>query len=67
MELTYEQAMQRLEQIATQMERGETTIDQMAKQLKEAQALLQQCRKQLTGAEQQCEHLLNESEASAVE
>ncbi len=63
MELTYEQAMQRLEQIAAQMERGETTIDQMANQLQEAQVLLRQCRKQLTGAEQQCEQLLDESEA----
>ncbi len=58
--LTYEQAMQRLEQIAAQMERGETTIDQMAKQLQEAQALLQQCRKQLTGAEQECASLIND-------
>ncbi len=50
--LTYDQAMRRLEEMAAQLERGETPIDQMAAQLKEAQQLLAQCRQQLTDAEQ---------------
>ncbi len=50
--LTYDQAMRRLEEMAAQLECGETPIDQMAEQLKEAQRLLEWCRKQLTDAEQ---------------
>ena len=50
--LTYDQAMQRLEQMADAMERGDTPIDQMAAQLREAQVLLVQCKRQLTAAEE---------------
>lgn len=47
----YDQAMQRLEEMADAMERGDTPIDQMAAQLREAQVLLAQCKRQLTAAE----------------
>ncbi|MDD7303812.1 MAG: exodeoxyribonuclease VII small subunit [Bacteroidaceae bacterium] len=59
--MNYEEAMQRLEQIADQMERGETGIDKMAALLQEAQKLLKQCRRQLTDAEAQCNTLLGEN------
>lgn len=50
--LTYDQAMQRLEQMADAMERGDTPIDTMAAQLRQAHALLAQCKQQLTAAEE---------------
>lgn len=59
--MNYEEAMQRLEQIADQMERGETGIDKMAALLQEAQKLLKQCRRQLTDTEAQCNTLLGEN------
>ncbi len=43
--------MERLEQLARQMEAGEVPIDQLASQLKEAQKLLAFCREQLTSAD----------------
>ena len=43
-ELTYEQAMQKLEALTQQMERGEVGIDEMAKRLQEAQRLMQFCK-----------------------
>ena len=38
--LTYEQAMQKLEKMAQEMEQGEIGIDDMAARLREAQKLM---------------------------
>ena len=46
-ELTYEQAMQKLEQMASQMEQGEIGIDEMAERLREAQKLMKYCHEKL--------------------
>ena len=50
-EMTYEQAMARLEQITKQMESGEMPIDQMAAALKEARQLVAFCNQQLLDVE----------------
>lgn len=50
-EMTYEQAMTRLEQITKQMESGEMPIDQMAAALKEARQLVTFCNQQLLDVE----------------
>lgn len=50
-EMTYEQAMTRLEQITKQMESGEMPIDQMATALKEARQLVTFCNQQLLDVE----------------
>ena len=42
-QLTYEQAMQKLEKMASQMEQGEIGIDEMAERLREAQKLMKYC------------------------
>ena len=56
--LSYEQAINRLDQIAHTMETGEIGIDQMAEQLQEAQALISYCRQKLFDAEKNCQDLL---------
>ena len=45
--LTYEEAMQRLEDLTKRMESGEITVDQMAESLRQAQKWMKQCREQL--------------------
>jgi exodeoxyribonuclease VII small subunit len=61
-ELTYEQAMQKLEAMAQQMEQGEIGIDVMADSLKEAQKLMKYCHEKLYEAEKNCKSLLNVEE-----
>lgn len=58
-ELTYEQAMQRLEEMTLQMERGEIGIDEMAVRLRDAQELMKYCHEKLYEAEKNCKSLLN--------
>ena len=61
-ELTYEQAMQKLEAMAQQMEQGEIGIDVMADSLKEAQKLMKYCHEKLYEPEKNCKSLLNVEE-----
>ncbi|MBQ6189173.1 MAG: exodeoxyribonuclease VII small subunit [Bacteroidaceae bacterium] len=57
--MTYEQAIDRLEQLAQQMEQGEVPIDEMVTRLREAQTLIKQCRQQLTKADEQVRQILD--------
>ena len=57
-ELTYEQAMDQLEALASKMERNEIGIDEMAKKLQEAQRLMQFCKERLYESEKNCKSLL---------
>ena len=61
-QLTYEQAMQKLEATASQMEQGEIGIDEMADCLREAQKLMKFCHEKLYEAEKNCKSLLNVEE-----
>ena len=61
-ELTYEQAMQRLEEMAQQMESGKIGIEVMAERLREAQKLMKYCHEKLYEAEKNCKSLLNVEE-----
>ena len=58
-ELTYEQAMQKLEEMAAEMEQGKIGIDEMADRLREAQKLMKYCHEKLYEAEKNCKSLLN--------
>lgn len=58
--LTYEAAMERLEQLAKEMENGDVAIDQLSVKLKEAQQLLQFCKDNLTKADEEVRKLLEE-------
>lgn len=60
--LTYEQAMERLEALASKMERSEIGIDEMAKRLHEAQTLMQFCKERLYESEKNCNSLLQMEE-----
>ena len=59
-QMTYEQAMARLEELVSGMERNEWGIDQLSDALKEAQELIQLCRNKLYKADKQVKKLLNE-------
>ena len=59
-QMTYEQAMARLEELVSGMERNEWGIDQLSDALKEAQGLIQLCRDKLYKANKQVKKLLNE-------
>ena len=59
-ELTYEQALARLEDLAREMESGEVAIDLLATKLKEAQTLLKFCKDKLTKADTEVQKLLAE-------
>ena len=59
-QMTYEQAMDRLEELVSGMERNEWGIDQLSDALKEAQELIRLCRDTLYKADKQVKKLLNE-------
>ncbi len=59
-QMTYEQAMARLEELVSGMERNEWGIDQLSDALKEAQELIRLCRDKLYKADKQVKKLLNE-------
>ena len=57
-ELTYEQAMEKLELLTRQMEGGEVGIDEMVGRLQEARRLMQFCKERLYESEKNCKSLL---------
>ncbi len=57
--LTYEQAMARLEALATKMEQGTMPIDELADRLREAQGLIKFCREQLYAADKAVQQILS--------
>ncbi len=61
-DITYEQAMQRLDALAAKMEKNEIGLDEMAERLREAQELMKYCRECLYEAEKNCNSLLNVEE-----
>lgn len=63
--ITYEAAMQRLEDIVRKIENNEISIDHLAEQLKEAQALIKQCKKQLLAVDKDINGLLADEETTA--
>ena len=58
--LTYEQALARIEEITGQIETGEMNVDELAKQVKEASDLLKFCKSKLFETEQEIEKILKE-------
>lgn len=58
---SYEQAMEQLEKIVGQMERGELDIDRMGEMLKEAQSLIKICRDKLYKADEEIKKILEAS------
>lgn len=59
-QVSYEEAMKRLEELVASMERNELNIDQLSEALKESQALISLCREKLYKADEQVKKILNE-------
>lgn len=62
-ELTYEQAMRRLEEIVESLEQDRLGLDELGERIKEAQGLLKACRRKLKKVETDVKKILeNEQE-----
>lgn len=59
-QMSYEEAMARLEELVRSMEKNELDIDQLSEALKESQSLIKLCRDKLYKADEQVKQLLNE-------
>lgn len=60
-DLTFEQAMERLEEVVTQLEHGDIPLEEAIKLYGEGTKLAGICRKKLDWAEQQVEILVEEN------
>lgn len=58
-ELTYEEAMKRLEDIVTKIESGEMDIDALAAHLEEAKKLAEFCKTKLTNVDAEVKKCLD--------
>ncbi|MBO6297121.1 MAG: exodeoxyribonuclease VII small subunit [Prevotella sp.] len=58
-EMKYEEAMQRLETIVSQIENDELGIDELTARLKEAKQMLKTCRDKLTKTDKEIRKLLD--------
>ncbi len=58
-EMTYEKAMERLEQIVRSVENNELDIDHLSEKLKEAQGLIRLCKERLYKADEQVKQILD--------
>ena len=56
--MTYEQAMQRLEQLVQEIEQGTLGVDHLIDRVKEAQTLLKFCRNKLVQVEKDIKEIL---------
>ncbi|MBR1687713.1 MAG: exodeoxyribonuclease VII small subunit [Prevotella sp.] len=59
---TYEQSLQRLDDIVQKMERNEYGIDELTTQLKEAQRLIKLCKDKLTKTDEEIKKILEKDE-----
>ena len=64
---TFEENMQRLEQIVRSMERGDVALDESLKLFQEGTALVQSCGKLLDDAELQVKKIATAPDGSPVE
>lgn len=64
---TFEESMQRLEQIVTQLERGEAPLDESLALFEEGMKLANNCSKQLDKAEQAVFKLTKTADGSPAE
>lgn len=60
--MTYEQSMNRIEQIVRQIESGNMNVDDLANNLKEAQQLIKNCKDRLTQVEEDVKKAIGDGE-----
>ena len=65
--MTFEQSMQRLEQIVRAMERGDVALDESLKLFQEGTELVRNCEKMLDDAQLQVNKILVAADGSPVE
>jgi len=65
--LTFEQALQRLDEIVKQMERGNISLDDSLRLFEEGTTLVRQCGAQLDQAEQKIVRLMKGPDGNPVE
>ncbi len=58
-QLSYEEAMNRIEELVSSMERNELDIDRLGEALKESQTLIKLCRDRLYKADEQVKSIMN--------
>lgn len=63
--LSYEEAMARLEELVRRIESNETGIDRLAGELKEAQRLVAFCREKLYATDEEIKKILETGEKEA--
>ena len=59
--MTYEESMNRIEQIVRQIEAGDMNVDDLASNLKEAQMLIRNCKERLTQVEEDVKKAIGET------
>ncbi len=64
--MTFEQSMQRLEQIVRAMERGDVALDESLKLFQEGTELVRSCEKQLNDAELEIKKVMTAPDGSPV-
>lgn len=67
MDLTYEQAIKRLEEISQQISSGQLDVDDLASKLKEANQLVEFCTSKLKKVEDEVNNILAEDEEKTQE
>ena len=65
--LTFEQSMQRLEQIVRAMERGDVALEESLKLFQEGTELVRSCHKLLDEAQLQVKQIMTAADGSPVE
>ena len=60
--MKYEESLQQLETIVSNMEQGQYDVDELAEQLKQAQKLIKLCRDKLTKADTEIKKILDKDE-----
>ncbi len=60
--MTYEQSMNRIEQIVRQIESGNMNVDDLATNLKEAKQLIKNCKDRLTQVEEDVKKAIGNGE-----
>jgi exodeoxyribonuclease VII small subunit len=60
-DITYEQAMERLEELVEKMESPQATLQGLEREMKEAMDLIRFCKEQLKGYQEEFDNILNEN------
>lgn len=61
--MKYEEAIEKLEQLARQLEQNQLPIDQIAPRLREAQQLVTFCKQELLSVDEEIKKILSEDKA----